>query len=291
MTTLKDDPGDTFPIPRDKWPTKAHAPDVLTFELGDRSFKDLDPVARRRMFVNFARDTIDLGKGSSVVPGGKKGTPTEDHPLRPVAYCDAVAMGESAKIRTAFLGDTGRASSCGMFVRNLYKMIGVMVPEYAAPYKPEQVIAKEEAFAKTIGARIVPGTKEIVDGVSKLRVPQKGDAVYMHNGKKGDESHQHMFVVEGWDDETMKRNGDLTQHNYTVLAYHSLQGGAGSNAEFPADGGCMATRSGTTVFSVESPSVWKHNDLKVQWWIDLDTLVEKGTDGQPYVAPLRHARY
>jgi hypothetical protein len=53
----------------------------------------------------------------------------------------------------------------------------------------------------------------------------------------------------------------------------------------------MATRSGTTVFSVESPSVWKHDDLKVRWWIDLDTLVEKGTDGQPYVVPCRLARY
>ena len=143
----------TYPTLRELWPQAAHAPAVLGFK-SEPAFNTLSPEQQRTRFAKMAHDLAFLGKGARV--RGVAGT----LPDRSNAYIDAIAMGESASQRAYFLGTGEGPSSCGMFVRSLYKMIGVQDPSYDLPYKAQAAMATEKALAKKVGAWVNPGDPE-----------------------------------------------------------------------------------------------------------------------------------
>ncbi len=321
-----DPPGTQYPIPTDLWHRRAHAPAVLDFATqrtasrAPLTFWDLmrsDEGAARSTFAAMAEEMRDLGAGSRVKVAGAY----EEHPERTAAYLDAIAMGESPALRhdLSFTHPNNAESSCGMFIRNLFKLIGVQDPSYEVPYVTGQVIGVERRIADSArlppderiprehGALRYPGDK---DASGRLLLPMIGDCVYAT--KDSDPSDQHFFVVTGFGRQS---------HGYPVkverganpdlwvdgMLLRVAQGGQMYTEEFPDDGADMATNVGHPTIVIQDKlsagdqSDWVDGDKKVRWWINLhDLVIKKCTfdpDGQsdhtgtPWVMPIRGTRY
>jgi hypothetical protein len=254
------------PIPRgERIPTS-----VALLEI-ERAFRD--PTARRQL-----------------IAAGANGSSTER----------ALRSGELVAIRTmrkrvvqAMRAGSSNASSCGMFIRSLYKMIGVrdvclengkIRDRYAKRYVFGDAIKTELEIARKVGALVTRGDKD-ANGV--LKTPDIGDAVYV--AESGNEGNQHFFVIVGKRHQPIVRKSGGVERSVDGYLYTVAQGGQGKRDYlFPDDGTCMATNIRTTDLYLDN---WLMSRGRlVRSWIDIDLLAAACDDGF-IVKPVRKAYF
>lgn len=272
-TLVVDQDGDTFPLDRSLWGDRAHAKSVVSFFDGGSSFADLmraDADEARRKFADMARALTMLGSATTLV---KSDGTREEHPERALAYLDTIAMGEARDIRQSLIADVpGRgatASSCGMFIRNLLKMIGVDDPSYHQRYVPGTVIHVELALAQQVEGAVhepTPGDKMKV-------VPKEGDLVHLKT------DNQHFFVAV---DPSPVRD-DLVRFGRKAKGFTLIGAQGGQHDHW--DGGTGDTATNQALYSVYDDWTTSFDGHPVDWWIDLERLVLAKCDGRNYVAP------
>lgn len=269
---VRDREGETFPLPRSVWGDRAHSKDVLNFLDGGSSFARLmsvDPVTTRAKFADMARAMTMFGSATTLL---KKNGTTEEHPERALAYLDTIAMGEDRGIRQSLIADVpgqgATASSCGMFIRNLLKMVGVDDPSYQVPYVPGTVIHVEHAMAANVPEALMtptPGDLSVI--------PQEGDLVHLKTNS------QHFFVAC---DPSPVRD-DLVRFGRKAKGFMLIGAQGGQHDYWLGGNGDTATNQ--AVYSVYDDWTTSFDGHPVDWWIDIEKLVIAKCDGGNYIVP------
>jgi len=285
-----DAPPDAFPLDRLSWPDKAHMKTVLQFFDAGGTFKDMmesDAPGARRKFVDMAFQLIPLGSAITLAANGQ---PT-DHPERALAYLDAVAMGEPANIRQGLIQDGtkpdpndptkvvpngGAASSCGMFIRSLLKMIGVQCQNYREVYQFGTCIQAEQELAASFhdGTLVVPTRG---DG---SRVPKEGDIVHINTGTGAG----HVFVAVDTSP-LLPRTLQRYKGGPKLDGFSTSAAQGGQQDHWLGGTGDTATNQGYYEVFVDDWTT-SYRGHPVDWWIDLEKLVSNAcTDGRNFVVP------
>jgi hypothetical protein len=295
--SIEDSASETsFPTNRATWPAAAHAPTVLGFKLGAKSFFDLSAGDRRTTFAQMAHALTGLGKGARA---GNPATLVKDdagRPVRSIAYGDSVAIGERAKLRARMLAADVGASSCAMFARGLLKMIGAKTASFANEYVDGSVFSELNATASLgTSVRGTPGKTEPwlrSDGtpftdakgqtIQRVRTPRIGDIVVVANDAW---LHAHTFVITddvGDPDDLASGVVERTDRDGVTRAfikrwYTVAQGGqAAELPKYPDDGSCMGANERTHVLDPQG-WVWDQYggggaNRTVKYWIDVAEL-------------------
>jgi hypothetical protein len=285
-SAVVDDPRDAqFPLPRNKWIIRAHVPDVLRFEPCGERFAELithNPGYARHMFAMAACDMTGLGSATTVNIDGT----VEAHPERAQAYLDAILMGERRDIRAAYIQDGpgkdgkivgGSASSCGLFIRTLYKLFGIKDPHgsYDRPYENGKVIGTEHDMAKDCGALVEPTNGDT------SRLPKEGDAIHFQGPEK---DRQHFFVVVNPFDKATP----LSRGSRFVPGFHTSAAQGGQYDPWIGGKGDTATNQGTYDISIEDWTIVdRYGTHKVDWWIDLGILASRLCGTREVLLPRR----
>jgi hypothetical protein len=287
-----------YPTPRKLWPQAAHAPELLTFMDGGVTFKSLreDEEHLRTVFTQMAISMTSLGKGPHVILDTKTKKSIEVK-ARSIAYLDAIEMGESASHRQEFLGMDDAYSSCGMFVRCLYKMIGVKIDSYLKEYRynveGSRVMKTELDFAELHGALVKPGkdlenVTDLEGNTVRLPVmPKKGDAVYYEGT-----GYRHVQIVLGnvppSERPVHRPSKDGKTKEYENTYYYVAQGGAPKTDQFPDDSPCMGINRGMMYIDAKNwYGYFANSKFKInRGWIDIYKLAEF-CDDETMILPVR----
>jgi hypothetical protein len=188
----------------------AVAPHILEFR--GTTMIASDPLAFRSSLPDFAVDLLrkldDLGIRDT--PSGRRD-----------AYVDAIAWNEPAAVRAGFrtcpeVDGMCIASSCGMVVRSLWRLLGVRHKLLNPPYVPGTVMGNLRELARQVGA-LRPVAKRADFDAADVRL---GDVIFIDRGNS-----QHVFTV-------INRQGDV---------FTSIDGGQSATG----DGGCCSIQRRT----------------------------------------------
>ena len=119
------------------------------------------------------------------------------------AYGDLIMHGERENTRKANLTKTSAASSCGLVIRVLWKLLGVDDPRLEPDYKQGSVIPDLLAIAKESGALHQGGSDFKTNFNSVQGGPNRGDVIFINRtttkkDKDGNDTKvflQHIFTV------------------------------------------------------------------------------------------------